>query len=84
MSEYYEQRLKKLGITEQHNKIALLKYDAEAQKNILKEEQIFRKHDKGIEIIVYTLDRELVTINTESSRYKNTGASFAWNNPKAI
>jgi hypothetical protein len=82
MSEYYEQRLKKLGITEQHNKIALLKYDAEAQKNILKEEQIFRKHDKGIEIIVYTLDRELVTINTESSRYKKHWSIIRLEQPK--
>ena len=69
---YYEQRLSKLGITDENNKIGLLYNDTSTTPHSIqtKEEQIFRKHDKGIEIIVYTLDREPVRIEKDGSRWK--------------
>ncbi|NNV55889.1 DUF5906 domain-containing protein [Limnovirga soli] len=67
---YYTQRLEKLGITDEDNQVMLLRYDAEEQKNILKPEPVFRKHDKGIEILVYTIDRECITIEKDGSRWK--------------
>ncbi len=72
MSEpsYYQQRLQLLGITEEINKIALWKSDTVENKNVLKEEPIFRKHEKGIEIIVYTLERLTVRVEKDGSRYK--------------
>ena len=61
-NNYYNERLNKLGITPEHNKIDLWRdggFDSETGQSISKLEpvEIFRKHPKGIEIIVYTLDR---------------------------
>lgn len=67
---YIESRLEGLGITEELNKIKLLKYDAASESNTLVEYPIFRSHEKGIEIIVYNLKREQPTYKGETSRYK--------------
>lgn len=67
---YYTSRLQQLGITEDFNKVGLLRYDTEAKGNVIKDEQIFRKHDKGIEIIVYNLQRETFRIEKDGSRMK--------------
>lgn len=76
---YYDERMAMLGITPENNQIELL-FSTDEKGNQAKDDkgnfvpskravEIFRKHDKGIEIIVYTLGRELVQIKTESSRY---------------
>lgn len=72
MSElsYFDSRLQSLGISDQDNVINLLQYDAGSGQNILKPVPIFRKNEKGIEIIVYTLDRTTIQIEKDGSRWK--------------
>lgn len=69
--------MKQLGITEQHNQVKLWRSaDRTDEKGVvwsdkeLHSEPIFRKHDKGIEIIVYNLDRSQPTYTGEGSRWK--------------
>ncbi len=70
MSDYFERRLQLLGITEENNSINLLRFDAKENKNVLQPVPIFRKHEKGIEIIVYSLQRETIRIAKEGSKIK--------------
>ncbi|HRH60311.1 MAG TPA: hypothetical protein PL045_07060, partial [Chitinophagaceae bacterium] len=81
MNTYFHERLAKLGITEAENKIMLWRYDAEAKQNVLKEETIFKPHEKGIEIIVYTLQRENIRIEKDGSRYKKNWSIIRLENP---
>ena len=68
---YFQERLQLLGITEEDNQIKLLQYDSEAAANVLKPVPIFREHKKGIEIIVYTIHRELIRIEKDGAGRKD-------------
>lgn len=68
---YFESRMQQLGVTAELNRIKILQYSAEKKQNELVEHPIFKESDKGIEIFVYTLDRELIPYNKEGSRWKN-------------
>jgi hypothetical protein len=79
---YFEQRMQALGITPEINQVRLLKYDAEEKKNILKPEPVFRKHELGIEIIVYTLDRCTIRIEkSEGSKQRKDWSIIRYEKP---
>ena len=59
-----------LGITPELNCIELLQYNAQTQQEELTPVPIFRKHERGIEIIVYGIDRLAIRIQKEGSRMK--------------
>ncbi len=91
-TSYYEQRLASLGITPENNKVDLIfgtdeKGNQEMDpatgsfKIYKRPVEIFRKHDKGIEIIAYTLLRELITIKTEASRFSRNWSIIRLENP---
>jgi hypothetical protein len=65
---YFEQRMTALGITADINQVELL--HNEDGKNVLKPVQVFREHERGIEIIPYTIDRTTIRIEKEGSRIK--------------
>ncbi|HRN79990.1 MAG TPA: DUF5906 domain-containing protein [Ferruginibacter sp.] len=69
---YFQERMNLLGVTDEINKIKILVNDNTDGKpvNVLKEFPVFSPCDKGIEILVYTLDREKITITKEGSRFK--------------
>src|SRR3954447_1818814 len=78
---YFEKRMQKLAITDDFNKIELIfgtneKGQSEIDETTGKFKEfkrpvpIFRKHEKGIEIIVYSIDRMLLNYTPENSRYK--------------
>lgn len=73
MSEltYFEKRMQLLGITAEMNRINIWQYNSEKTTNELQPVPIFKESEKGIEIYVYTIDRELITYNKEGSRWKN-------------
>ncbi len=80
-NSYYDQRMHKLGITPENNKISLTKYDSDSGQNVLKEEPVFRPHEKGIEIIVCDLDRTQPTYTKEGSRWKKNWSIIRLQNP---
>lgn len=57
-----------LGITPEHNTVQLLEFDKEANDNILKPRPVFTQHDKGIEILVYSLGRKPIRIEKNGSK----------------
>lgn len=69
-SSYFETRLAALGITAELNKVNLLQSDPNGTGNILLPVPIFRQHERGIEIIVYSIDRTTIRIEKEGSRIK--------------
>lgn len=69
--QYFKERLEQLGITEEWNQIVIKQTDPkDPQKEIELPQPIFRKHDKGIEIMVYGLDRLFINYTPENSRWK--------------
>jgi hypothetical protein len=59
--KYFTERMELYGITEQVNQVQLYKYDSDKKENILENHPVFNHCDKGIEILVYGLDRNLIT-----------------------
>lgn len=60
-----------LGITPELNSVQLWHSgDGPAADNVLKPVEIFRPHDKGIEIMVYTLDRSYIRYTKEGSKWR--------------
>lgn len=68
---YFEQRLAKLGITAQENRIEVWQSGAVGQGNVLKPVPVFRESKKGIDILVYTLARELIVFKPDGSRWSD-------------
>lgn len=70
---YFEQRMKLLGITPDDNKIGI--WQNEEGKNVLKEFPVFSqainkdKSERGVDILVYSLDRNIVNYKPEGSRW---------------
>ncbi|NCX94963.1 MAG: hypothetical protein EBX41_00890 [Chitinophagia bacterium] len=64
---YYEERLAKLGINANNNVVQLWELNAKSLQRELRPVPIFTKSDKGICILVYNLDRELVTYGKTKS-----------------
>jgi hypothetical protein len=67
---YFHARMQELGVTDQNNVIAIQKNDVKTGETVNVNTPIFTKHDKGIEILVYTLNRTTIRISKEGSRYK--------------
>lgn len=67
---YFEQRLAKLGITSADNQVQLWQYNADTGQNELQPVPVFRESDKGINILVYTLAREMVQFKSDTSRFR--------------
>ncbi len=76
---YFQQRMSALGITEAHNTIEVwhsggeetvysdtLKQDVTRPVNILKPVPVFRETEKGIDILVYNIDRQRIKYTKES------------------
>lgn len=72
---YYQQRMQALGVNDANNVIKIwqsTRFGEEGNgENILKPLPIFRESEKGIDIIVYTLDRNLINYNKEGKRWKD-------------
>lgn len=77
---YFEHRMAQLGITEDLNQVNLWRTNIETvpHTNELAPVPIFREHIKGIEIIVYTLDRTQPTFDntTIDEKGKLTGSKI--------
>lgn len=73
MSEqsYFDERMDLLGISAEQNRINVWQYNTETKINELAPVPVFKESDKGIDIFVTTIDRELITYNREGSRWKN-------------
>jgi hypothetical protein len=69
-SSYYEQRLAALGITAELNQVKLWRYNSESNSNELQPVPVFKSHPRGIEIVPYTITRNNIRIEKESSRIK--------------
>ncbi|OLY92273.1 hypothetical protein SAMN05444008_11537 [Cnuella takakiae] len=81
-NKYFEERMAQLGITDQWNTIAIQQTDIKnAQKTILVPERIFRPHEKGIEIMVYDLERLFISYTPENARWKKKWSIIRLENP---
>ena len=69
---YFQQRMDLLGITPKNNSIKLWenKNENNEHKDVLIERPIFRELPEGIEIPVYTLDRQTIRIQKSGSQTK--------------
>lgn len=76
VQDYFDLRMSELGVTAENNCIDILEYDAESKENKLMPVQIFKPVERGIEIMVYTLDRLLIPFAKEGSRWKNKNYSL--------
>src|SRR3982750_664580 len=81
MPTYFETRLAALGITPELNTIMLHKSDLKTGEEGLQPEQIFKPHEKGIEIIVYSLDRLQPKYTPENSRWKKNWSIIRYEHP---
>lgn len=70
-SSYFEKRMQLLGVSAAANRIKVWQYNSESKTNELQEVPIFRESEKGIDIIVCSIDRELINFSKEGSRWKN-------------
>lgn len=59
-----------MGVTPELNTIQLWQYDAKLGENYLKDFPIFRDVEAGIDILVYSIDRNLINYAKEGSRWK--------------
>lgn len=68
---YYNERMQLLGITEPLNQIAIEQTDPDDTLKTKRVNQpIFRPHEKGIEIMVYSLSRHFINYTPENARWK--------------
>lgn len=67
---YYQTRQELYGITEEMNRVMILKNNATTQKSELSPEKIFVPCERGIEIYPFTLDRNFIRFAKEGSRWK--------------
>jgi len=58
---YFHYRMEQLGISEIQNSIDIWQYDSKKKQNELTPNKIFQEIDEGIKIIVYSLDRDLIS-----------------------
>jgi hypothetical protein len=84
---YFESRLAQLGITPELNSVEL-KHSATVEENGIKSSgmqlqpvPIFREHQKGIEIICYSIDRDYHTYKPENSRFTKNWSIIRLENP---
>jgi hypothetical protein len=76
---YYEKRMAQLGITPELNQVTILRnVDG---KNEFVPEPIFRPHEKGIEIIVYTLKHTTIRVEKNGGRWKTDWAIIRHERP---
>jgi len=69
-SAYFQQRMDLLGITPDTNKVGIWRNDPDHPgKNKIEEVPVFRDGEKGIDILVYSLDRAIVNYKPENSRW---------------
>ena len=73
-ASYYQNRMNLLGITEEQNSIGILQYDMQRRENIIKPVPVFTASTKGIDILVYTIDRTIV--KAERTRNETTGSTW--------
>jgi hypothetical protein len=93
---YFQERLQKLGITDDDNKVLLWQNkttpppddgvvrsiaEYEELNRELKPVPVFRQHDRGIEIVPYTIGRSTIRIEKEGSRQKKNWSILRLENP---
>lgn len=66
---YFQSRMQLYGITDDINKIQLFQYNADTRENELINFSVFSHSDKGIDILIYTLDRLQANFKPEGSRW---------------
>ncbi len=67
--KYFHERMDLYGITNEINRVELWRYDSEKKDNVKEFQPVFKSCEKGIEILVYSIDRELITYKGEGSRW---------------
>lgn len=67
---YYAKRMAELGVTDGLNNVDLFYYNADTHENERKPTRIFRETEKGIDILVYTVDALPINYAKEGSRWK--------------
>lgn len=65
---YFEKRMSQLGITDEINEVTI--WQNVEGKNELVPVKVFRPHEKGIEIIAYTLRHTTIRVEKDGSRWK--------------
>jgi hypothetical protein len=72
-ASYFEQRMEILGITAATNKVGIWRTDLNSPgQNKLEDVPVFTESEKGIDILVYTLDRNIVNYKPENSRWSKS------------
>lgn len=73
--DYFAKRMQLLGITDEQNRIGIWQSDPDPDnfgKNKIVEVPIFRRSEKGVDIIVYTLHRSIIQFKPNGSRWSKT------------
>lgn len=78
---YFQKRMDVLGVTNEINKVSLHKTELQTGKAIMLDVPIFREVEKGIEILVYTLDRSTIRIEKNGTRMKSDFSMIRLKNP---
>jgi hypothetical protein len=77
INQYFTDRMDLLGVTDQENQVGIWRYDKDEQKNVVKPLPVFSPSDKGIDILVYSLDRRLISYKDEPNIDPVTGKQKA-------
>jgi hypothetical protein len=80
-TSYFKQRMSELGITAELNQVKLWRYNSDKSQNELQPVPVFREHQKGIEIVPYTLDRSTIRIEKEGSKIKKDWSIIRYEKP---
>jgi hypothetical protein len=68
---YFHQRMDLLGIADTQNEVMLRKHNPKTDQTELMPDKIFTESPKGIDILVYTLDRQYINYTKEGKRWKD-------------
>jgi hypothetical protein len=68
IESYFEQRLSQLGVSAQDNQVMIWR-SAENGGNELQPVPVFRESEKGIDILVYSLSRNIIQYKPDGSRW---------------
>jgi hypothetical protein len=83
-SAYFKERMKLLGITEETNRIGIQQTNPkDPRETITVDLPIFKPHERGIEIMVYSLARTFLNYNPDGQRWKKRWSIVRLEHPVA-
>ncbi len=80
---YFNERMQLYSITDQENMIGICRYNSDKKENVIEKLPVFSACDRGIEILVSDLDRNLIKYKGDGSRWSKDYKIIRLHTPEA-